>query len=453
MSLALIQAPQRIVLAHGVFDALHLGHMRFLEAASHLGDFLVASVTSDRFASKAPGRPIHNQADRMAALSALACVDRVVLSDYPTAAQVIEEIRPQVYAKGMEYRDILDFGERTAAGQVDCDIRFIDTPVLSSSAFINRHAVSDEVAAYLAACRAKGFAERIPALIKRAEDLDVLFVGEHIVDEYVYVSPLGRPSKEFIVAAEEGGKEIFQGGVTAAARHAESFCGAVRINSTHAITKRRFVDRDTNRKLFEVYAHPWAEIGGWPHKIEEHDVTVVTDFGHGMIGDGDVEHLCSNARFLAVNAQTNAGNQGFNPVTRYHRADYVTIDLPEARLALRHQTISAEDAARVLTNRMSYGRVAITNGRYGCVMLDKRGHAKPDPITAPAFTTKAVDTIGAGDAFLAITAPLAKIASADDFELLPFIGNVAGALKVNIVGHREPVTKDAVLKSVATLLK
>ena len=65
----------------------------------------------------------------------------------------------------------------------------------------------------------------------------------------------------------------------------------------------------------------------------EYDVVIAADFGHGIIAKSSIEALTKNSRFLAVNTQSNSANLGFNLITRYNRADYICIDLPEARLA------------------------------------------------------------------------------------------------------------------------
>lgn len=94
----------RVAQAHGVFDLLHVSHVRHLQAARHLADFLVVTVTPDRFVNKGADRPIVTEVERMEMLAALWCVDYVALNEWPTAAEAIRLIRPTVYAKGDEYR-------------------------------------------------------------------------------------------------------------------------------------------------------------------------------------------------------------------------------------------------------------------------------------------------------------------------------------------------------------
>src|SRR5205823_6220864 len=83
---------KKVVLANGCFDILHVGHLRYLEGARALGDTLVVAINSDRSvaAIKEPGRPILNEDERVALISALSCVDHVVLFDEPNVEHVIE---------------------------------------------------------------------------------------------------------------------------------------------------------------------------------------------------------------------------------------------------------------------------------------------------------------------------------------------------------------------------
>lgn len=175
---------------------------------------------------------------------------------------------------------------------------------------------------------------------------------------------------------------------------------------------------------------------------------IVTDFGHGMIASSTIDTLIRNSRFLAVNAQSNSGNHGYNLITKYPRADYICIDAPEARLAA---TDKFSDIASVIQDglhrKIDCDNMIITHGSFGCYPFSsKTGVAR-----VPAFTKTVVDTVGAGDAFLTITAPL--VAAGGNIEDVAFIGNAAGAIKVGIVGHRNSVEKAPLVKFVTALLK
>ena len=260
----------------------------------------------------------------------------------------------------------------------------------------------------------------------------VLFLGETIEDVYHYGKLQGRPLKEAIICIGYQRTEAFQGGVIAAARHAETFCQSVEIVSTIRIRKDRFVEESHHRKLFEVYTDKMAIEAPILPALAQYDAVVVTDYGHGMFNDALIERLCAESRFLAVNVQTNSGNYGFNLATKWPHADYLCMDEIEARLATRNRDGAIEGSAEEL-----YGispRVAVTLGRDGAIGIDEHG-----VVRVGAFSGRVTDTMGAGDAFFAITAVLAEETPMP--ELLR-IGNAAGKLKANIVGHRASVTKN-----------
>lgn len=103
-----------IVLTHGCFDVLHIGHIKLLKYAKSLGDELVVSLLSDRYVTiaKGEGRPIHNIWERMEQIAELRCVDRVVVVDGPgheSVQKMIEEVKPGIYVKGADTRG--KFGE------------------------------------------------------------------------------------------------------------------------------------------------------------------------------------------------------------------------------------------------------------------------------------------------------------------------------------------------------
>jgi rfaE bifunctional protein nucleotidyltransferase chain/domain len=96
---------RRIVLANGCFDTLHVGHIRYLEGARREGDILVVGVNADSSVCnlKGPGRPILDENARAQLVAALRCVDYVLLFAEPNVEALLEELRPDVHAKGTDY--------------------------------------------------------------------------------------------------------------------------------------------------------------------------------------------------------------------------------------------------------------------------------------------------------------------------------------------------------------
>jgi rfaE bifunctional protein nucleotidyltransferase chain/domain len=110
-----------LVFTNGVFDLLHAGHARYLAAARSLGDALLVGVNSDasvRRLGKGPERPLMPEADRAELLTALRCVDAVVLFDGDTPLELVTALRPDVLAKGADYQleEIVGAREVLAAG-------------------------------------------------------------------------------------------------------------------------------------------------------------------------------------------------------------------------------------------------------------------------------------------------------------------------------------------------
>src|SRR3954463_1457723 len=99
---------KRVVHCHGVFDLLHIGHVRHFEQAHKLGDVLVVTLTPDRFVNKGAGRPAFTETLRAEFLASLGCVDYVAVNRWPTAVETIRLLRPHLFVKGSEFRNLQD---------------------------------------------------------------------------------------------------------------------------------------------------------------------------------------------------------------------------------------------------------------------------------------------------------------------------------------------------------
>ena len=274
---------------------------------------------------------------------------------------------------------------------------------------------------------------RVFDLLERAKYKHVLFCGERIQDVYHYVRPLGRPTKDAMLSVELLSTETFQGGVIAAAMHAKEFCQVATRSGGRTYLKTRYVEASHLRKLFQTYTMLSPEsLEDTSGSVHEYDAVVVMDYGHGMIDEAFLGEL-ARAKYLAVNVQTNSENYGFNLATKYKRADYLCVDEPEARLATQNRSSDIENSLLALAGIAD--KVVITLGRDGAIGFSDRDGVR----RISAFTEQVVDTLGAGDAFFAVSALIAQEASIDE---ILHIGNAAGALKAGIIGHRRSVTKD-----------
>jgi rfaE bifunctional protein nucleotidyltransferase chain/domain len=483
----------RIVHCHGVFDLLHIGHIRYLEQAKKLGDVLVVTLTSDRYVQKGPNRPAFSQSYRAEAIAALGCVDFVAVNDAPSAVEAIQKLRPSHYVKGKDYKDrpksrVGNLSkEEEAVLAVGGELVVTDEELFSSSALLNHHfsMFSDDITKYLETIRSKYSIEKIEGLFDAVADLKVLVIGETIVDEYQYCEAIGKSGKEPVLVTRQRSSEKFGGGVLAVANHVAGFCKNVSVLSflgsedSHeafvrsglrsnvtplfmtmpgrpTIVKKRYVEHYLLQKLFEIYViedEPLArpEEEHLLHELErllpEFDLVIVADYGHGMLSPESRARLCSHSRFLAVNTQVNAGNNGFHTISCYPRADYISISYGELCLEMRKRFVEVEQMLPILRERVNCDRITITQGKAGiCSWSGKHGiwHA-------PALTQHFVDRVGSGDAVLSLTSPFAAIGVEPD--LLAFMGNLAGAEAVKTVGHRSFLERRSFVKQIRALMK
>jgi len=490
---ALKEQGKKIVHSHGVFDLLHVGHIRHFAEAKKMGDMLVVTLTRDEHVSKGPHRPAFSQDLRAEAIAALGVVDYVAINRWPLSVETIKLLRPDIYVKGSDYKnpekDITGgiVPEADAVRSVGGEIRFTDDITFSSSSLLNRYfsAFSPEVDRYLDDFRHRHSVDEILDWLERASMLRPLVVGEAIIDEYVFCDAIGKSTKDPVLAVLQRSVEVYAGGSLAIANHLAGLCTEVRLvtqlgeierreqmvrdslrpnieavlltkSGAPTVHKRRTLDRYSGSKLLEVYVmddritvgdDACALLDALKKAIHDSHVTVVADYGHGMLTPEAISLLCDTAPFLAVNVQSNAGNRGFNPISKYSRADYVCLAMHEVVIETRQRDGCARERVLEVTRRIACPLFTITQGKAGSLHYDPVAGLKE----APALATRVLDRVGAGDAVLAVTTLLAKLGA--PWDILSFVGNVAGAHLVAELGNRSPLERVALSKHITALMK
>ena len=494
---------KKIIHCQGVFDLVHLGHIRYLGIAKSLGDVLAVTVTTDKYVNKGPGRPVFNQELRAEAVAALECVDYVAINHWPTAVETIKRLKPDIFVYGGEYTqkagDETRSGEREAVESIGGKIHFTDEftfnsgqleTTFSSSSLLNEHfgIYPEQTRKFLRDLRARYTADEVVEKLRGLKDLRVLVIGETILDQYCFVFPLGKSPKGNHITARFLREEVHAGGILACANHLANFCGAVELitavgddgneefvrsslkpninlclfhSETPTIVKRRFVDSSFLQKLFELETIDDRPSPVLESQIETrlgkllsnrtYDLVLVLDYGHGLLTPSLIKLLCGQRHFLAVNAQTNTANMGFNFITKYPRANYFCLDDRELRLALQDNYSDIRYLIMNLAARSSLPlteSIAITRGHLGTTTYDVQSG---ESFEAPVLSQKIVDTTGAGDAFLALTAPC--VAKGFPMDLVAFIGNAAGALAVGYLGNKSSIEAAPFFKFITALLK
>ncbi len=483
----------KIVMCHGVFDLVHIGHIRHFEQARNFGDVLVVTLTPDRFVNKGAHRPAFPEDLRAEAVAALGVVDYVAINHWPTAEKTIRLLRPDIYCKGGEYRQKQVDAESNLlpevaiAREIGARVEYTDDVVFSSSKLLNQHfsPFPPETDAWLEAFRDRYSAEEVIEFLDAVRSLKVLVVGDAIIDEYVLCNTIGKSTKDPILASRYLSTEAFAGGTLAIANHLAGFCDNVGLvtclgeterredfireallpnvrpsfitkHGTPTIHKRRFVDQYSQNKLLELYImddRPLIQkdenrlLETLDAVLPDYDLVIAADYGHGMLPQSAIETLCKGSRFLSVNTQSNAGNRGFNPVSKYRRADYVCLANHEIAIETRMREGDLRDLLTEVAQRIACGRFTVTLGKRGSL------HYAPECgfIEVPAFAGSVTDRVGAGDAVLALTSLL--VAHGAPWDIVGFTGNVAGAQMVTELGNRVPISKIPLAKHIISLLK
>ena len=183
---------RKIILCHGVFDLLHLGHIKHFKEAKSFGDILVVTITPDQYVNKGPNRPAFSIKDRLEALAALESIDYVAENNWATAINTIKLLKPHIYCKGPDYKDqSKDLSkniqkEEKAIKSIKGKIKYTDDITFSSSNILNKFGsiISNNQMSLIKKLNIKYNFEVMKKMIDELKKLDVLLIGESIIDQY-----------------------------------------------------------------------------------------------------------------------------------------------------------------------------------------------------------------------------------------------------------------------------
>ncbi|MCT4581225.1 MAG: PfkB family carbohydrate kinase [Flavobacteriales bacterium] len=276
--------------------------------------------------------------------------------------------------------------------------------------------------------------------IIQAKQLEVLVVGETIIDEFIEVIYQGQSMKSFCPVFKYTGKEKIEqnGGAGAIAGHLKDFVKSVDLitNTNNEIVKTRFIDRDGKKKHLELNKIDNKNFGEIDININDYDVVIVSDFGHGFCDNINIEdgfHLM---------CQTNSYNFGFNRLSKWknHKKKSVSLDLREASLQINKQMTSCSDqqAFEIFNYELNCKDLFTTLGSKGSLYTNGQQIIRHD-----AIKSKIIDTIGAGDTFFAF----ACIASHLDIKQQNIlkIPSLAASLSTTWLCNEESVTREKLI--------
>lgn len=486
----------KVVHCHGVFDVLHAGHLAYFESAKKFGNILVVTVTADEYVNKGPGRPYFNAYTRAGMMAGLEIVDYVVINPNPLAVPAIQALQPDFYVKGPDYRDKSKdvtggiLLEEKAAEESGGKLVFTSDATFSSSTLVNQffNVWNDEQIRIIKEVKELGGLSRIEEILEQISKEEIVVVGEPIIDTYIFCRPESISSKSPSISAKFLFEENYAGGSLAIANHLADFVKNTTLLTTHGDDsyfyrviendldsridmiseklegtptprKTRFLSEEKSQRMFEIThleSNQWSRhsASSLCEKILSYSgkgtSLVIADFGHGMFDQRVLPTLADFNGFISLNVQTNSSNFGFNPFTKHKRFSYLSIDTREARVAYHDRFGSPIDLVRRIRNDyaskdISFSMTLGSNGAY----FSPKGASRE--FQAPAFADQVVDTVGAGDAYFALTSMLVKVGCPDI--MVPFIGNIFAGLKTRIIGNKTPVSKSQLVKAISSILK
>jgi len=176
-------------------------------------------------------------------------------------------------------------------------------------------------------------------------------------------------------------------------------------------------------------------------EISKYDVVIVSDYGHGLVSKNTAKILCKKSKFLALNAQSNSSNVGYHTIQKYKNLDCVVMNETELRHELRDKSENTITLAKKLSSMININDIIITKGSSGAILYSSKNKKY---YNCPAFASKVVDKVGAGDTMLSIISILLKIDLNHNIAL--FLSSLGAALNVEKMSNKISINKTKLLK-------
>jgi len=486
------QKEKKIVLCHGVFDLIHIGHLKHFASAKKFGDILVVTITEDVFINKGPGRPIFNSQLRAELISSFKVVDYVAISNNANAVKVISTIKPDIYCKGLEYKKLNDDvtenikKEIKALKSVGGKIKYTDEIIFSSSNLINNSSNTffnskKNIGKHTGNYDIKG----INRLLSKIKKLKVLVIGEAIIDQYQFCTALGKSGKEPMLVFNKNSKEQnFIGGSLAIAQNISDYCSKVKILSyvgekleykkfikdnlsknisfeyikkknSCTIVKKRYLDTASKTKIFGIYNinDSYLDINEensftklLNKNISKYDLVLVSDYSHGLISKKIAKIICKKSKFLSLNAQINSSSIGYHTLSKYKKINLLVINEGELRQEFRDKESNVKVLIKKLSRLNKIKIIVVTQGNNGSTLYENSKFYH-----CPAFANKVVDKVGAGDSMLSLISIFAK--SNKNHNLNLAIGSLAAADSIKNISNSSFFSKKKLLKNLSHMIK
>ena len=484
----------KVVLCHGVFDLVHIGHIDHFKKAKEYGEVLVVSVTADKYVKKGPGKPLFTDKIRAAYLSSLKLIDYIYINNEETSISVINIVKPNYYIKGQDYKirknDITKkiLLEEKAVKKNKGKIIFTDEVQFSSSKIINSNVdiFTDEQQNYFNLTRKFFDIKSLQNILKKIEKFKVLVIGETIIDQYNFCEALGKSGKDPFLTFKPINSYDYLGGAAAIANNIAAFCKKVdfvsmlgenreyenfikknlnkNINkifiskkNSPTILKKRYLDSVNYNKVFGLYSLNESSLRKdevkklnqeIKKKIKKADLVIVSDYGHGFLSESTAKLITKFNNKLYLNTQINSANIGYHSLNKFKKINFLIINETELRHELRNKYESVENLSKILSQKFEIKHLVITRGKIGSVYYDIKNSKF---YYCPSFSNNVIDKVGTGDNMLAAMSLFFKLGAPAYVSLL--FGSAAAYSAIQSYANSEVLEKNKLIKFLEYSLK
>jgi rfaE bifunctional protein kinase chain/domain len=473
-------AGKRVCLCQGHFNTIHPGHLRFLEYAKKQGDCLIVAIQGYNYLEDNNKKNFFDESDRARGVAALQKVDKVIIFNEISFLDVVKATKPDFYIKGEE------FSEKTDLIKNELElVESLGGKIVFSSGTIkySNYELLNDNASTLAQKQQHKFKEalkrqkveinKINNYIKTFKDLNILVIGDTIVDEYIACDALGMSSEAPVINIKEVEKKDFVGGAAVVSRHVKSlgancyFVSVIGDDEPAKIVKKELEkekitanlicdnERQTtfkirymvgNQKLLRVsrlqehHINTKLEnqildyITGIADKL---DGIIISDFSYGVITPRLIEKLCETAKAnnIKLFGDSQSSSQ-IGDILKFYNFDLITPTEREARLALGDKYSGVEKISTTLIEKLNLKNLVLTLGENGFISYQTLNENNGKFLKTQHFDAlniNPVDVMGAGDSLLSGTA-LALCAGANLMEA-SVIGAGIASIAVSKVGN------------------
>jgi rfaE bifunctional protein kinase chain/domain/rfaE bifunctional protein nucleotidyltransferase chain/domain len=474
---------KKIAMCHGTFDLVHPGHIRHLIYAKNKADVLIVSITSDKHVIKKKDGTYIPENLRAENLAALEFVDYVFIDYNYTPINSIKKIKPNFFIKGYDYNIIKNINLKTLEEKKTVEkyggkIIFSPGDIIYSSTKLQEENRPDlKVEKVISLLKnEKSSIESIKKLLEKKNKLKIHVIGDLIVDKYNFCNLIGQSTKTPTFSVRPIRSDLYVGGAGIVAKHFKSLGGDVTLTTivgkdilkkitendlkkfgvklnliTHqnkpTTLKERFwsdnykllqVDYLDNSIIDNLYIE---KITKFIKKVKA-DLIVFNDFRHGMFNSKTAAIFTQAIKKKIIKVADSQVSSRWGNILDFQKFDIIFPNEAEARFSLADQDSGIRYIGTKILKLSKSKNVVLKLGDKGSMVFYDTGVKPKDFFPLDSFVSNKIDSIGAGDAYLAATAYYYTITK--NITISSIIGNFAATVACEKEGNL-PIKKSEII--------